>query len=113
MIHRSTLPPFGLVLAPSLLLVACLLTAAGCAHAPDPAAPVVLADPIRVTCPEPKARQAPPELVQPLGLEAPAILKAGEGDYGIARGELEKLVTALRAAAGRINQWRAWARPTR
>jgi hypothetical protein len=83
----------------------------GCAHQPDPQAPVVLSDPITMTCPPAETRKPPAEYMRPLGLEAPTILKKGEGDYGITRPDLEKLIDAHRSAAKRINQWKAWADP--
>lgn len=93
----------GLILSLSLL--------AGCAHQPAPQAPVVLKEPMQVTCPEPEARTPPADLMQPLGLASPTVLKKGEGDYGITRTDLETLIDAHRAAAKRIALWKAWANP--
>ncbi len=92
-------------------MLAALMLIAGCAHQPEPQAPVVLSDPLQITCPEPAPRMPPAYLGERLRLEAPEILARGEGDYGIARAELEKLIDAYRSASARIEQWRAWASP--
>lgn len=91
--------------------IAALALLVGCAHQPEPQAPVVLSEPLQITCPEPAPRTPPAYLDERLYLEAPEILARGDGDYGIARTELEKLIDAYRAAAARIEQWRAWASP--
>lgn len=88
------------------------LLLAGCAHEPMPTAPVVLAEPMRVECPEALPRLPDGHLLTSLGLESPDFLPAGEGDYGLTRESAERIITALRAAQGRINEWRAWAAPT-
>jgi len=79
-----------------------------CAHTPPPAN-TIMREPISVECPEPDLRMPPPALSQALGLEAPAILPAGQGDYGISRVDLERMIEALRRASSRVAQWRAWA----
>lgn len=74
-------------------------------------APVVLTEPMQLTCPEPKPRSVPAYLLQPLKPAAPAILAKGEGDYGIARADLETMIDALRALSVRLALWKAWAAP--
>jgi hypothetical protein len=91
--------------------IAALALLAGCAHQLEPQAPVVLSEPLQITCPEPVSRMPPAYLVERLHLEAPEIVARGAGDYGITRAGLEKLIDGHRAAAARIEQWRAWATP--
>lgn len=94
---------------PTLLLA--LLLLAGCAGtpAPDALAPVVLADiAAPLDCPQPEPRRAPPELLAPLHLDAPDVLPAGQGDYGMTRAGLEQVIDALRAAGERLRLWEAW-----
>ena len=98
----------------TLLRVAIIATVAllsACAHAPDPQSPVVLREAQTVEVPVPVLREPPAELLQPLGLTAPGLLPAGQGDYCMTRADVEQTIDVLRAAAGRINQWRAWAAP--
>lgn len=92
-------------------LAACSLLLAGCAGtpAPDALAPVVLTDiAAPLDCPQPEPRRAPPELLAPLHLAAPAVLPAGQGDYGMTRAGLEAIIDALRAAGERLKLWEAW-----
>lgn len=91
-------------------LAACSLLLAGCAGpAPDALAPVVMTDiAAPLDCPEPEPRRAPAELLAPLVLEAPAVLPAGQGDYGMTRDGLEAIIDALRAAGERLRLWEAW-----
>ena len=89
-----------------------LLFLTGCGHTrPEPTAPTVMTRPQRVECPPPATRAVPDDLLLPLELETPTVLPAGLGDYGLSRGDVEKLVTAIRAAAARQAQWKAWAIP--
>ena len=88
-----------------------IIAITGCAHAPDPIAPVVLREAQTVEVPVPVLREPPPELMQPLGLTAPNLLPAGQGDYCMTRADVEQTIDVMRAAAGRLGQWRAWASP--
>ena len=92
-----------------LFAVSALLLA-GCASAPhpDPPGPTVLREAQVVQVPVAIERHPPPELLQPLGLEAPDIT-AGQGDYCTSRAGMEMIIDAMRAAAERLAQWKAWA----
>ena len=91
--------------------IGAILCISACAHAPDPQAPVVLKEAQAVEIPVPVVREPPVELMQPLGLQAPGLLPAGQGDYCMTRADVEQTIDVLRAAASRLNQWRAWAAP--
>lgn len=92
-------------------LVACLFLT-GCAGndvEPDPVGPTILEETVTVEVPVPVERTPPADLLQPLNLDAPQVLPAGHGDYGISRINLERMIEAHRAAAERLARWRAWA----
>lgn len=86
-----------------------VLLCTSCAHAPDPQAPVVLKEAQQVEVPVAVHREPPPEWLQPLGLEAPDILPAGQGDYCMSRESTRQYIAVIRAAAERLNGWKAWA----
>lgn len=79
---------------------------AGCAHEP---AAMTFTKPIEVRIPVPVHREAPTELTEPAGLEAPTWLPPGQGDYCMTRADVEKTIDALRTAAARQAKWKAWA----
>lgn len=84
----------------------------GCTGTPvaDPLATAVLADiqpPLE--CPEPEPALPPADLLTPVDLQAPTILPAGQGDYGVSRAGLELLIDGYRALHERLARWRAWA----
>ena len=82
-----------------------LLFLAGCAHE----APMTFTKPIEVRIPVPIHRDAPTDLLEPAGLEAPTWLPPGQGDYCMTRADVEKTIDALRTAAARQAKWKAWA----
>lgn len=90
-----------------------LLVLAGCAgQVADNQATAVLTDIAPpLACPEPVPEQPPAELLTPVDLEAPIILPAGQGDYGISRAGLELLIEGYRALHERLARWSAWAQP--
>lgn len=92
-------------------IIAAVAFLSACAHAPDPQAPVVLKEAQTVEIPVPVAREPPVELMQPLGLTAPGLLPAGQGDYCMTRADTELYIDVLRAAAARIHALQAWAAP--
>ena len=99
---------------PALALVAFLLTA--CAHEarkPDPLAPVVMAEPMAVNCPEAKPRAVPVDLVAVMPLAAPRVHLTlnDDGTYRLTREGAEALTSALHSARYQLARWRAWASP--
>lgn len=95
-----------------LRILAIVILVAGCGGSPiepDPPGPAVLLEPVTIEIPVPVRREPDPELLLPLNLQAPKILPAGQGDYGLTRADLELIIEALRAAGERLARWRAWA----
>ena len=91
------------------LLALCSLV--GCAPQPRPD-PVILTDVAApLECPEPEQRPVPPHLSAALEIEAPTLLPAGQGDYGLTRAGVETLIDGYRALREREALWRAWASP--
>lgn len=91
---------------------AALALLAGCAHDPLPDAPTVLAEPLPVECPAAEVRTPPAVLLAPFHVEPPELVAAGQGDYGITRDSVERVITLVRACSERNDQWKAWASPT-
>ena len=95
-----------------ILALVSLVACSGSPSEPDPIAVQVLTDIAPpLACPEPELRRPPADLVAPLGLAAPELLPAGQGDYGMSREGVESLVDILRSAGERLARWRAWATP--
>lgn len=93
------------------LLVAVALVGCGPQVKPDPVAPIVLQDVCEpVEIPIPVHRPPPADLAQPLDLDAPDVLPAGQGDYGLTRVGLELIIDGFRHAQERLQRWRAWAK---
>lgn len=77
-----------------------------------PVAPTVLTEPVAVECPALEVRTPPSVLLAPFHVEPPELVAAGQGDYGISRDSVERIVTLVRVCSERNDQWKAWAAPT-
>ena len=76
-----------------------VLLLAGCAGqpVPDAVAPVVVTRTEVVEVPVAAARTPPPELLEPLRVEIPDVLDAGQGDYGMTRDSVQRYLRMLSA----------------
>lgn len=90
-----------------LAILAAVLAACSSTPDADRIAPTVLTDVAVLECPAPEVIRLDPALIEPLSVEPPQLVPAGQGDYGITRAAAELMIDTLRAFGERLARIRA------